>query len=152
MLVASALRKNTYTWSLMPTTLPLALRPGSCTYQVPFFPPGKAVFASVGCSWPCDRTQVPQALLVRVMCRHWGPWSLEVAGLVCSSHCTSAAVRWLGTAEWLLRSQAGSLSASEASLNFCLSLLCFLKHIGKEDACCKTCSKRNKSSFWGLEW
>lgn len=31
----------------MPTTLPLALRPGSCTYQVPFFPPGKAVSARV---------------------------------------------------------------------------------------------------------
>lgn len=70
--------------------------------------------------------------------------------MVSSSHCTSAAVCWLGTAEELLRSQAGSLSASEASPDFCLSLLCFLKHIGKEDACCETCSKKEIKAHVGL--
>lgn len=127
--------------------LPLALRPGSCTYRVPFFPLGKAVSASVGCSGPCDETQVPQALLVGVVCHHL----IRVAagyslGVLQSLHSSC----WLGTVEELLRSQVWFLSASEASPDFCLSLFCFLKDIGKEGACCETCSKKEIEAPFGL--
>lgn len=73
--------KKKHTWSLMPTTLPLALRPGSCTYQVPSFPPGKAVSARMFSALDhlmkhrCRRPYCLQLLCVTTQV--YGNWRLQ---------------------------------------------------------------------------